>query len=1061
MLAVGLSSEQVQEFLVGYEHQVGIAAINSPKSVAISGVTTALEEISNLLEQKNIFYRFIRVDAPGHSSLLEFLKLDLIDSLQGINPQIATTPLFSTVTGKRVLGPELDPTYWFKNVRQTVLFADAINEIYNDGYHLFLEISAHPVLAPSISECFAIHDKNPTILPSLRRKEPEQVVMLGSFGKLYTLGYLVNWNRIYPEGGTFVRLPFYPWQKERYWHESIESQQSRLGQSFSRSLLKEQIHPLLGCQLESAQPIWDGVIDKQHLTYLNDHRVQGTVIFPASGYIEMALAAAREIFSEGHYALGEIQFLKALFLLDDQSQTVQLVINSSQASFEIYSYAKDTEKLWTCHAIGKLINHKNSRIPHPFVLDEIQKRCTKTISAQDYYQQFESMGLEYGLCFQGIEQLFCGQEEALGKLRVNSLLEKDIDNYQLHPAILDACFQVLLGTVPANEVVTTYLPAQIDIIEFYNRPGLQLWSYGHLVEHSETSIKGDIYILDETGNVLVKIRGFYCQAVEELRETNTETLEDDFYEYQWILKSRPNQELIHSSANLPSLSEISPVLQSEANRLSEQLRCKYYYELIKPQLNLLSVAYILQSLRQLGWQPQLHESISTVFLENLLNIESQHQKLLVRMLEILQENGVLEIIDDGLWKVSQIPEFKGTKEIWKELITQYPNYLAELIILGRCGENLADVMVGKVNPLELIFSEENLTTSEHLYYDTPPNRFYNSLVQKAIMIVLEHIPKERTIRILEIGSGTGSLSSYVLPKLPANRTEYILTDISPVFLTNAEEKFADYPFIEYKLLNIELNPKLQGFNPHSFDFILASDVLHATVNLRQSLENVKQLLTSEGFLILIELTKIIPANDIIFGLLKGWWLYSDLDLREKHPLLAWPKWRDLLTEVGFAEVNGFADIDKNESLQTVILAKGIEHQQNSLSDLTVPPQLETQGSWLIFADSSGIGLQLAGQLEERSETAILISSGQSFQKLDAKHYQIRVENLDDMQQLLVAVSGHQPHRGIIHLWSLNELPTEHTTIASLESIQNTACISVVNLIQALDKVELKIIPTYF
>ncbi|MEI2583261.1 SDR family NAD(P)-dependent oxidoreductase [Scytonema sp. PRP1] len=1060
MLAVGLSAEQVQEFLVGNEHLVGIAAINSPKSVTLSGVTTALEEIAKLLEQKEIFHRFVRVDAPGHSKLLEFLKSDLIDSLQGINPQVATVPLYSTVTGQRVQGTELDPTYWFQNVRQTVLFADAINEISNAGYHLFLEISAHPVLAPSISECFAIHGKQATILPSLRRQELEQVVMLGSFGQLHTLGYLVDWNRIYPEGGKFVKLPFYPWEKERYWHESLESQQSRLGQTSSRSLLGQQIHPLLGCQLESAQPVWDGSIDKQQLSYLNDHRVQGTVLFPASGYIEMGLAAAKETFSGESYGVGEVQFQKALFLLDDQSPTVQLVINPTQASFEIYSKAKDTEKSWVCHAIGKLIRNQNSQIPQPLALDEIQQRSTKTISQKDCYQLFQAIGLEYGPCFQGIEQLFCGQEEALGQLQVNPVLEKDIEDYQLHPAILDACFQVLLGTVSANKVATTYLPTQIDRIQFYNRPGLQLWSYARLVEHSATSIKGDIHILDETGNVLVKIQGLYCRAVEESRERDSETLEDDFYQYQWRLKARPDQELVHSSANLPSMQKICSLLQPEAIRLSEQFRRKHYYEVVEPQFDLLCLAYILQALDKLGWQPRSHERVSVAFLENLLNIESQHQRLLVRMLEILQDNGVLETAENGWWQVSQIPELKEAKQIWKELITQYPSYQAELTLVGRCGDNLADVLRGEVNPLELIFSEGTLATSEHFYHDAPNTGIYNFLVQKAIMTLLEHIPKERTIRILEIGAGTGSLTSYVLPKLPVNCTEYVFTDISQVFLTEAAQKFVDYPFIEYQVLDIEADPRAQGFIPHSFDVILASNVIHATSNLRQSLENVKQLLASEGLFIFIELTKVQPINDLIFGLLKGWWLYSDLDLRPKHPLLVWSKWRDLLAEVGFAEVTGIADIDTNKSSQTVILAKGIELQQNALSE-TIPAQLETQGSWLIFADSSGVGLQLAGKLQERSETAILISPGTSFQKLDPKHYQIRVGDLDDMQQLLEAVSGEQPHRGIVHLWSLNAPPSEQTTIASLESIQQIACISVLNLVQALAKANLKDYPHLF
>ncbi|MCC5623981.1 type I polyketide synthase, partial [Nostoc sp. CHAB 5715] len=856
MLAVRLPSKEVERLLAGYSEKVSIAAINSPTSVTLAGDSTALEEIAKSLEQKQIFCRFLKVEVPYHSLLMEPLKPELVESLQGINVQPPTIPLFSTVTGRAVAGSELNAAYWAQNMRNPVLFAAAINELTQAGYDLFLEISAHPVLASSISECFAKQGQQGTVLPSLRRKEAEQVVMLGSLGKLYTLGYPIDWNQLYPEGGHLVQLPSYPWQRERYWQESEESRQARLGQPSRRAMLSTQVHPLLGYQMNSAQPMWDGSIDTQQLTYLKDHCVQGAVVYPGAAYVEMALAAAKQIFKQEPCFVEEIKFQKALFLPESDPPTLQLILDSSENSFDIYSKGKDSEQSWVRHATGKLTQIQNSNVSKQVDLDEIRNRCTNKISKSDCYQQFQEIGLQYGPCFQGIEQLLCGERESLGRLQISDVLEAGIDDYWLHPAILDASFHVLLGAVffegmNDGKAKGVYLPVQIDRVCFYGRPGLQLWSHACLVEQNATRLKADIQLLDEAGNVLVKIEGLQCQSLATTQEFVSEQIEDHLYEYQWQPKARLGQDLVCQPGDyMPSPRQIFESLQPEMVQLTEQLKRNHYYEKVEPQLDDLCIDYVLKALQQLGWQPQLKERISTDSLAKQLGVISQHHSLLSRMLEILEQKGWLWQTDNQ-WEVYKIPFVKEPQETWKRLIAECPAYLAELMLLGRCGQKLAEVLRGEVDPLQLIFSEGSLATSEHLYQDSPSYRIYNLLVQKAIAKALERLPEGRKVRILEIGAGTGSMTSYVLPKLPPNRTEYVFTDISQLFAASAAQKFRDYPFVEYKLLDIETDPIAQGFDAHSFDLILASDVLHATRNLKQTLENVKQILASEGLLVVL------------------------------------------------------------------------------------------------------------------------------------------------------------------------------------------------------------------
>jgi len=192
MLAVGLSSEAVAPFLIGHEDHVSIGAINSPSGITLSGQAASLENIAHTLEQQEIFCRFLRVDVPYHSPLMAPLQAELINALQPLTPQPAKIPLYSTVTGHIIDGSAIDAHYWAQNIREPVRFAATIQDMIQADYHCFLEIGAHPVLSTYLSEILN-HAGRETgrVLPSLRRKEPEQKTLLSSFGKLYTVGYPV------------------------------------------------------------------------------------------------------------------------------------------------------------------------------------------------------------------------------------------------------------------------------------------------------------------------------------------------------------------------------------------------------------------------------------------------------------------------------------------------------------------------------------------------------------------------------------------------------------------------------------------------------------------------------------------------------------------------------------------------------------------------------------------------------------------------------------------------------------------------------------------------------
>ncbi|MCU1242343.1 MAG: polyketide synthase [Candidatus Acidoferrum typicum] len=220
MALVDLSFEQASEAIRGLEDQVSIALSNSARSTVLAGDPATLESLIDRFERKSIFCRRIKVDVASHSPQMDPLRSDLLQAIEGIAPQASTIPTYSTVTGQRMEGSGFDAQYWADNLRKPGLFSTAIKALQSDGSSVFVEISPHPILLPSIREDFQLSGHEAITLPSMRRGENDFTVMLESLGSLHAHGYVVNWGSLYPIPGPHVDLPKYPWQRERFWYES-------------------------------------------------------------------------------------------------------------------------------------------------------------------------------------------------------------------------------------------------------------------------------------------------------------------------------------------------------------------------------------------------------------------------------------------------------------------------------------------------------------------------------------------------------------------------------------------------------------------------------------------------------------------------------------------------------------------------------------------------------------------------------------------------------------------------------------------------------------------------
>lgn len=473
-----------------------------------------------------------------------------------------------------------------------------------------------------------------------------------------------------------------------------------------------------------------------------------------------------------------------------------------------------------------------------------------------------------------------------------------------------------------------------------------------------------------------------------------------------------------------------------------------------PALETLSLAYILKALYDLGWTCEPGQQFTSTTWQTQLGVFGPQQRFLPHLLGMLAEEGVLRQTENG-WQVIRIPVMVDPHTQHRLLAETYPEAAAELTLLDRCGTHLAEVLQGRCDAVQLLFPQADITGVARLYQDSLTFGGMNARLQRVVSGLWQDVPVGQRLNILEIGAGTGGTTAALLPHLAAAHTTYVFTDISPLFTAKARQRFADYPFIHYRVLDIEAPPRDQGFAAEAYDLILAANVLHATRDLRQTLAHVRGLLRPGGALVLLEGTVRRRWIDLIFGLLDGWWRFADQPLRLAHPLLPVARWRDLLAESGFTGGwAAFPDPAGNDALfpQAVMVARNAVH---------TPIASHPGRQWLIFADSHGVGERLAERLRGRGDACTLVFPGSQCERPEPDVWRIDPTQPEDFQRLLT-LDNHTPGWDhIIHLWSLETPSVVDATAEHLQTATVLSCRSVLHLVQALDAVQWRDAPMLY
>lgn len=549
MLATELSPEQAEELLRGYENDVSIAAINGPASIVLSGDIEKLHTIMDTLERQNLFCRWIKVDVAAHSPQIEQLRPELVRELNGLHPQPARIPIYSTVTGARADGLDFDPGYWIDNITKPVLFSKAIGELLNSGQTALMEIGPHPILLSSIQQSIKSHHQEVKLLPSLRREEPEREILLRNLGALYTEGFTIAWENLYSGPGKNVLLPPVPWCRKRYWMDAHPLHSTnKWHQVQSEALL---LHPLLGSRIELANlpsaNVWQSELNMEILRFLGDHRIEDEVVFPAAAYIEMAMQAADETGLSHSHAMSDFVFLQKMILQEGIYKAIQAFLapdNDGNFSFKIFSRTSQ-EANWIQHVSVTFVQHHATddlRVPKGKIPEVFRQEGASELSAREFYASIKLCGLQYGPAFRGIEHLWCKDKEALGRISLPEPLQNEPEDYQIHPVLLDSCLQVLAAIPNTSMENSLYIPSECRYIRFFSRPAGPLWSYVSLQSEPVSGVESmvvDIAIFDEHDQIVLEISSLRLQRIGRRSPRQLSPKDTCLYNLHWKAQSLP------------------------------------------------------------------------------------------------------------------------------------------------------------------------------------------------------------------------------------------------------------------------------------------------------------------------------------------------------------------------------------------------------------------------------------------------------------------------------------------------------------------------------------------
>ncbi|KAJ5263648.1 Acyl transferase/acyl hydrolase/lysophospholipase [Penicillium angulare] len=868
MAAIGMGAKDVDRYL---QPGVSVACENSPRSVTISGDTEVVEGAVTKIKEDHpdILARLLMVDKAYHSHHMAEIGAHYHTLIQNISAKAPQKLFFSSVEDGQIMQETiLGPQYWQKNLESPVLFRSAVLSLLRHEVAknlVFMEVGPHTALQGPLQQIQSeTLDTSPYVSTLLRSKNDVEAV-LGSVGKLHSLRYPVHLDKVISSGSTLADLPRYPWDhSKRYWYES------RLTKQWRNPSYKH--HNLLGMRVAESTDLdvsFRNLFHMDNAPWIRDHKIGTDILFPFAGYAEMVGEAMRQLDGSGHGFTIRRAVISTALVLQDNGVPVEMITTmrrhrlteSTDTDWWEFSIASHNGANWTKHCFGEARPLESELSP----MCNTPHLPRKVPSARCYTAMAQA-GLNYGPMFQRLAEVRTAttKQEATAQIATR---DYDTQEYHLHPSIIDASLQLFSVAAMkgyANAAARMMIPTRIEEISILRCcEDLHLHMSAENTPNGSVIGKGECFSTSE-GKVVLRSSGVRLSCVQDAPEESR----DGFARLEW-----------------------------------------------GPHIDFIDVASLIKT-------PEHDRKPNTDMITELCQLCMIHSRRTVGSLDTpLPHMQKYRAWIDHQLQSSNIPRLE---ELESELIEYRIDSLVESLrgtkawvpstAIRKVFKQIPQIFTGEVEALDVLLADETLTN------------LYTEMDQCDTSQLLKHLAHRKpNMSILEIGAGTGGTTASILNHLKdGERTlysKYTFTDISPGFFPPAKGRFSVYPSIEYATLDITKDPSEQGFVGRNYDLIIASNVIHATPCLNESLRNVRKLLKPSGHFILIELTPTRKWVNYIWGVLPGWWC-GESDGRTDEPYISGEQWHKELAAAGFRSPDAVVyDAEEPCQLGAVIVAR--------------------------------------------------------------------------------------------------------------------------------------------
>ena len=866
MLATGLGAAAVQKYVERVtEGYVTIACKNSPSSTTLSGDESAILQIEKLLKEDGHFARRLMVETAYHSSHMSSIAdmyLQSIAQVETIPAEDQSVKMFSSVTGRLVKTSELNASYWISNMVNQVNFVDAVESLchYSESkarrarkpyVDILVELGPHSALQGPVKQILKTQDAKFAEIVSismLQRGQNACVTALNAVGNLFQFGYPANIATANNEAATagndgfLVDIPPYAWNRNnKYWAESQASRNYRFRKHPRTDLLGSIV-----TQANTIEPSFRNILRLTEVPWMEDHKVQGTIIYPAAGMLVMAIEAAvrqadptREV--EG-YELGDVIIGKAIVIPNDDSGTETMLslrpwrlgsrdLSSVWDEFRLFSRQGE---VWELNCTGLLrVKYKSLRneifvdedeeIKKHFrrQFDDIAAACTKPVDAEEHYQHIATLGHHFSGPFKSIVKISKGHFKSRCEIQIPDT--KSMMPYQyefphvIHPSTLDCIIQT--GITGATALDDTLKVALIPIF----------------VERLFVSAQVPV----ESGSIL------HCCST--IQNEGFENAQGSFivYDNQWKkplvtfdgIKSSALRKDDFSGAQAANIRKIAAYFHWQED--IEKLDRKHLGEMCSDSLQ--DVEGV-----ERGLVGEL-EHAAFIYMRRVLATCGPAEAFgfaphMRKFYQFMQKT-VSQVMEDSTYHNTMVNWIDAGKEYEAELLHRVARSSTDGAAMCKHGEHLVPILRGEILAIEVLM-EDNLLNNFYQFGIGNPQIY--AQLSRYIDLLAHRNPD---MKILEIGAGTGGATLPVLTALGGQDgnsprfSNYTFTDISTGFFEKAQEKFKTWvPFMNFAKLDIEADPTEQGFKEGGFDLIVAANVLHATLSMDKTLSYVKKLL---------------------------------------------------------------------------------------------------------------------------------------------------------------------------------------------------------------------------